>query len=175
MIRRFLCAVLEAALVLSGPTAAEARLSAANEGLVRLHVVADSDSAEAQGLKLLVRDAVLECAKGLLSECESADAAYVTLEENLGALESAARACAAANGFDGEVCAQTGVFEFPEREYGGVTVPAGEYRALRVTIGSGEGQNWWCVLYPTLCVFAEGGYYSALAEWFEQWWGGAQE
>lgn len=173
MIRRFLCAAIGAALVIHFSAAAAEPV--VSEELVRLHVVADSDSAEDQELKLLVRDAVLDCARGLLCECESADAAYAILTENLGALESAASACAADNGFDGTVCAQTGVFEFPERDYGGVTVPAGEYRALRVTIGSGEGQNWWCVLYPTLCVSAEGGYYSALAEWFAAWWGGADQ
>ena len=75
-------------------------------------------------------------------------------------------------GFAGEITAETGVFSFPDRIYGGVKVPAGEYRALRITIGSGEGHNWWCVLYPKLCVMDEvdyaGGepvYYSKILRW----------
>ena len=70
--------------------------------------------------------------------------------------------------------AELGVFDFPDRDYDGVTVPAGRYRALRIVIGSGQGHNWWCVLYPTLCVTPDGAGRSLLVEWFERWFGGDQ-
>lgn len=114
---------------------------------VRLHVVAADDSAEAQALKLEVRDVVLTEARSLLKNVKSADAAWLLVNENLDALESAARACVSTEG----VACETGVFPFPDRQYGDLLVPAGNYRALRVVIGAGEGRNWWCVLYPTLC------------------------
>ena len=63
-------------------------------------------------------------------------------------------------GFDGEVTVETGAFAFPDRVYGALFVPAGDYRALRVTLGEGGGHNWWCVLYPSLCVVDEAAYYA---------------
>jgi len=119
---------------------------------IRLHVVAEDDSAAAQALKLEVRDACLAEARALLAGCDSPDAAWAILGENLPALERAAADRARALGYEGPVTARTGVFPFPDRHYGGVFVPAGDYRALRVVIGAGEGHNWWCVLYPSLCL-----------------------
>ena len=118
---------------------------------VRLHVVAADDSAAAQALKLAVRDAVLDAARALLQDARDADAAWEIVVENRGVLASAAEACARANGYEGPVRCETGVYAFPDRQYGGAVVPAGDYRALRVVIGAGEGRNWWCVLYPSLC------------------------
>ena len=119
---------------------------------IRLHVVAADDSAAAQALKLEVRDATLAAARTLLEDCDDADTAWARIGENVDALESAAAARARALGYQGPVAAETGVFDFPDRHYGAVFVPAGRYRALRVVIGEGEGHNWWCVLYPSLCV-----------------------
>jgi len=119
---------------------------------VRLHVLASDDGDEAQALKLEVRDAVLACARVLLGDCRDADEAWTAVNGQLGVLEDAARARARSAGYDGPVTAQAGVFDFPDRAYGDVWVPAGRYRALRVVIGAGEGHNWWCVLYPSLCL-----------------------
>ncbi len=119
---------------------------------IRLHVLAEDDSAEAQALKLKVRDACLEAARELLAGCEDADEAWDLIRDNLDILERAAADRASELGYDGPLVARTGVFEFPDRHYGGVFVPAGEYRALRVVIGRGKGHNWWCVLYPSLCL-----------------------
>ena len=119
---------------------------------IRLHVVAGDDGEEAQALKLKVRDACLEAARALLWDCDSPDEAWRRIRENLEVLEAAAAAEARARGYDGPVVAETGVFDFPDRHYGGLFVPAGRYRALRVVIGAGRGRNWWCVLYPTLCL-----------------------
>lgn len=119
---------------------------------IRLHVVAADDGAAAQALKLRVRDAVLAAVRPLVADCGDADEAWRRIVESVEALQAAAAARAWALGYDGPVVAETGVFDFPDRHYGAVFVPAGEYRALRVVIGAGEGRNWWCVLYPSLCV-----------------------
>ena len=122
------------------------------EDYIRLHVLAEDDSDEAQALKLKVRDACLEAARALLADCESADEAWELVRDNLETLEAAAADRAWELGYLGPVVAETGVFDFPDRHYGGLFVPAGQYRALRVVIGAGEGHNWWCVLYPSLCL-----------------------
>jgi stage II sporulation protein R len=143
---------------------------------IRLHVVAADDGAEAQALKLEVRDATLEVARALLKDCGDADAAWDIIGENVDALEAAAMARARALGYEGRVRAETGVFDFPDRHYGAVFVPAGRYRALRVVIGEGAGHNWWCVLYPSLCV-PEGKVptlRSALLDWLRRLAGGGR-
>ena len=177
--RRFFCCVL---LILLAGAAARA----AGEGLVdvpvadyvRLHVIANDDGEAAQALKLKVRDAVLDAAQALLADCADADAAWACINDNLDALASAAREAAAAEGYGGQVAAETGRFDFPDRRYGDVLVPAGNYRALRVVIGAGEGRNWWCVLYPTMCLPEECPqgepvmFHSALLDWVRCLFGG---
>ncbi len=145
MIRRLFSALLLAALLCGGARAAEMT------ELVRLQVRAESDDPEAQALKLEVRDACLRAAELCLADAAGADEAYARLVEHLDDFQAAALRRARELGYAGPVRAETGVFEFPDRVYGKLLVPAGEYRALRVTIGAGEGHNWWCVLYPSLC------------------------
>lgn len=145
MLRRFFC-IFAALACLCGCAAA-----APCADWVRLHVVADGNSPYQQALKLEIRDTCLECAAACLGDAPDADAAYMRLQACAPAFESAAGARARALGYTGPVRVETGVFSFPERLYGDLCLPAGEYRALRVTIGGGSGHNWWCVLYPTLC------------------------
>lgn len=162
MAKRFFVALVLAACLLSG------RAKACETGeYVRLHVVACSDSARDQALKLWVRDGVRAVSAALLRDCGSADAAWETIQENLPLLEGTARLFARVGGFSGEVLAQAGEFEFPDRVYAGELVPAGTYRAVRVVLGAGEGRNWWCVLYPSLCVDTETPpvFYSAIGRW----------
>ena len=121
------------------------------------------------------RDAVLAEARALLAGADSADAAWETVNAALPSLAAAAKDGARAAGYPGPVRCMTGVFDFPERQYGGVTVPAGRYRALRVVIGAGEGHNWWCVLYPSLCdpaALEDAPCYSILWEWLRGLFGG---
>ncbi len=144
---------------------------------IRLHVVAEDDSGAAQALKLEVRDATLAAARALLYDCDSPDEAWTRIGAHLDDLESAATLRARALGFEGPVAAETGVFPFPDRHYGGVFVPAGDYRALRVVIGAGAGHNWWCVLYPSLCVPGDGNplpLHSALLDWLRGLLGGGK-
>ena len=123
--------------------------------LVRLHVIAADDTAQMQALKLELRDTCLNCAAACLYDAPDADAAYRRLEEHVGDFEEACVSRARELGYSGSVRAETGTFDFPDRVYGKLRVPAGEYRALRVTVGAGEGHNWWCVLYPSLCKIDE--------------------
>ena len=148
------------------------------EDYIRLHVVAEDDGDAAQALKLKARDAVLAQARALLEDCGDADAAWSAVSENAEALRRAAEDAVRAAGRDSEVTACAGVFDFPDRRYGDVLVPAGRYRALRVVIGAGQGRNWWCVLYPSLCVPGDletgepMAFHSVILDWLRRLFGG---
>ena len=122
--------------------------------IIRLHVLADGDDAESQRVKLCVRDALIAAFGEMLLDASQADAdtVYETLLTHVSQMQEAALARARENGFTGPVTAQAGVLTLPAKTYGQVTLPEGDYRALRVTLGSGQGQNWWCVLFPQLCL-----------------------
>ena len=117
-------------------------------GVLRLHIIANSDSPRDQAAKLAVRDAVLP----LLQAADSEETAEETVKIGAKDILSAARAALAANGCSQSVRLFLGDFPFPRREYAGVVYPAGTYRALRIVLGNGAGQNWWCVLFPPLCL-----------------------
>lgn len=119
--------------------------------MIRLHVIANSDSDADQALKLRVRDAVLTRATELLTQSEDMADAWARLDTSLPDLE---RATSAACGGAYPVRAELGEAEFPLKEYDGFALPAGRYPALRVVIGEGAGRNWWCVVYPPLCTAA---------------------
>lgn len=119
--------------------------------LLRFHVLANSDSEADQQLKYKVRDAVLEYLAVKMKEVTSRQEAEVIIADSLPDIERIAAAQIQAAGRSYQVAAQLGQFGFPTRSYGQLTLPAGEYTALRVVIGRGEGTNWWCVLFPPLC------------------------
>ncbi len=146
MIRRFFCVLIALFLALLCAARAEGVYD-----LVRLQVVAEDDSPAAQALKLELRDACLRYARVCLDGAQTTDEAYALLDAHAADFQAACRRAAREAGYAGNVCAEVGSFDFPDRLYGRLLVPAGEYRALRVTIGAGTGHNWWCVLYPTLC------------------------
>ena len=122
--------------------------------VVRLHVLANSDSEEDQALKLRVRDAVLEQATAILEQSADRREAESCLRGQLLELERIAAKEIAAEGYDYPVTVNLENTDFPTKEYDGFTLPAGEYLALRVIIGEGKGQNWWCVVFPPLCTAA---------------------
>lgn len=126
--------------------------------IIRLHVLAHSDQPRDQAVKLAVRDALIDAfGKSLANAADRGfDAAYNALLENLPAMQAVAEMRAREMGFDGPVRAEAGVLFLPEKTYGQVTLPAGRYRALRVSLGDAKGQNWWCVLYPRLCLALAG-------------------
>ena len=132
----------------------DALLCAYRDGtLVRLHILADNDGAEAQRVKLHVRDRLLQAFSDALTEAAVAsDGVYEYLCAHRADMLSVATDAAREAGFAGDVQAEAGVLLLPAKRYGDVVLPQGRYRALRVTLGSGAGRNWWCVLYPSLCL-----------------------
>ncbi|MFI3142242.1 MAG: stage II sporulation protein R [Clostridia bacterium] len=120
--------------------------------VLRIHVLANSDSEEDQELKLEVRDAILETGEECFSGCTDFQSATLKIEENLMLLLESANAVIAENGFDYEVQINIESVYFTTRSYDGFTLPAGYYQAVRVVIGEGEGENWWCVMFPALCL-----------------------
>ena len=138
--------ILAVLALLAALTATAAALQGEQQALagklVRLHVVANSDSEQDQALKLQVRDAVLEASEGLEAE---------DLEAALPRLQAAAQACLREQGSGDPVTVSLGEERFPTRLYDNFALPAGVYRSLRVTIGAGEGHNWWCVAFPSIC------------------------
>ncbi len=122
--------------------------------VVRLHVLANSDSEEDQALKLKVRDAVLEAAAPLVEDCKTQADAVKALNANLGVLQAAAERVIDEEGYAYPVTITLGEEEYPQRDYDSFCFPAGTYVSLRVCIGEAEGQNWWCCLFPRLCLGA---------------------
>lgn len=122
-----------------------------SEKVVRLHVLANSDSEEDQALKLLVRDAVLERATEILESSKNRSEAEGKLRGQLLEFEELAESVLREAGCNDSVTVELTDTEFPTKEYDGFALPAGEYLALRVLIGKAAGQNWWCVVFPPLC------------------------
>ncbi|MBQ6691900.1 MAG: stage II sporulation protein R, partial [Clostridia bacterium] len=124
--------------------------------MVRLHVKANSDSEADQAIKLRVRDAVVDFCARELTGTETLAQALAFFAREQEALKQTADAVLldAQTGYQSSV--SLGIEQFPETQYGAATVPAGPYRTLRVTLGEGNGANWWCVLFPPLCLIQTG-------------------
>ena len=150
MIRRLFCALIALVMLMGSAVALDYESE-----LIRLHVVAADDTEEMQALKLEMRDVCLKCAEVCVCGAADADEAYRRLNARLHDFESVCNARARELSFNGRIAVETGVFDFPDRAYGKLRVPAGRYRALRVTIGEGKGHTGWCVLYPSLCKLNE--------------------
>ena len=131
---------------------ANASESALADRVLRLHVVANSDSDSDQARKLLVRDAVLAQASQLLEGVDDRKNAETALAPHLDELAQAGENALARTGRTDPVTVTLADQWFPTKEYDGFSLPAGQYRALRVVIGEGGGRNWWCVVFPPLCL-----------------------
>ncbi len=122
-----------------------------SSSVFRLHVIANSNSAQDQSLKYKVRDALLSYMNTLSMDLSNKEEVIKTAQENLVEFKNIAKDVITENGFDYDVSVEIGNFEFPTKTYGDISLPSGYYDALRVKIGSSEGQNWWCVMFPPLC------------------------
>lgn len=125
---------------------------ALNENLIRLHVVANSDSEEDQALKLKVRDAVVDRLQETMQNLPDVEDAKAYLEEHLPELEAFVNQLIRELGFVDTAKVSLNREAFDIREYDTFSLPSGQYESLRITIGEGEGENWWCVVFPTLCL-----------------------
>ncbi|MDD4689227.1 MAG: stage II sporulation protein R [Eubacteriales bacterium] len=121
----------------------------------RLHVIANSDESYDQELKLKVRDRVIRAMDNLTDGDDTLEEAKNLSSDNLTYLCSEAIKEVRNNGYEYPVTIKTGRFPFPTKQYGNISLPKGKYEGLKISIGSGKGQNWWCVLYPNLC-FVDG-------------------
>jgi stage II sporulation protein R len=119
--------------------------------ILRFHILANSDSETDQELKLVVRDAIGDMLGEKLDGVGDLAESERIVAENLTEIEETAVKTMTEKGFDYGAKATLARVEFPEKSYGSYTFPAGEYEALEVTLGAGEGHNWWCVLYPNMC------------------------
>ena len=133
------------------PVSGEERLY---DSVVRLHVLANSDSDVDQALKLKVRDRIIEVTEDIFTQAKSKNEAEALARSALSMIEDEAKRVVEESGFDYPVTVTLGQEEYPERDYEGMKFPAGEYLSLRVLIGDAEGQNWWCVLFPPICLRA---------------------
>lgn len=132
---------------------------------IRLRILANSDKPEDQTLKRRVRDAVVEQMNSWVSQLEqpqNMDHARELIQTHLTEIEDRVGETLASSGYNYDYKVELGIVPFPTKMYGGQVYPAGDYEAVRVTIGKGEGKNWWCVLFPPLC-FVDGGSGDALA------------
>lgn len=140
---------------------------------IRIHIRADSDDGEAQAVKYLVRDAVVEWLSPLVADCESFAEAEARLRGAEDELSAVGTRVLVNNGLDYEAVAQVRREYFPTRVYGEYTLPSGEYLALVIELGSAKGQNWWCVIYPPLCFAGNSNvpvhYKSRIAEIIRAW------
>ena len=147
--------VLSSLLLIVGvlPINGEAKIY---DTVVRLHVLANSDTAEDQALKLEVRDAILEITGPLLNGCTEQNEAQARLEAAMPTIKSAAEEVITRSGKTYAVSITLGIEDYPRRDYDSVCFPAGEYVSMRVCIGDAEGKTWWCCLFPPLCLGAAG-------------------
>lgn len=120
--------------------------------VMRLHVIANSDSTADQELKLKVRDTILKKSKEIFSESSDLLSAQKSVEAGLETLKSEAKKAVKNEGFNYDVNVVMGPSYFPTRQYDDITLPAGCYNSVKVIIGEGEGKNWWCVLFPPMCL-----------------------
>ena len=141
------CAVLLAVLMACTPMFS----SGAETEYLRIHIRANSNSSEDQRVKYLVKDAVVEALIPLLSEAQTKQEATQIISENLLYINAVADKVLQSEGFDYKGEARIATESFPTRVYDDITLPAGEYDAVILDLGSGEGDNWWCLVYPAFC------------------------
>lgn len=132
--------------------------------VLRLHVIANSDKEEDQVLKLKVRDEVLRMETELWKTAENKTQAMCIVKEHIKEIEDIAQGIVTENGYSYPVNATLTNCYFPTREYENFTLPAGNYDALRITIGKANGKNWWCVLFPEICLGAAADFGGVLSE-----------
>lgn len=121
------------------------------DNLIRLHVLANSDSPKDQKVKLIVRDAIIQYLSPKLKDVKSSIIARQIVMDNKLQLIEISKSVLLTNGFSYPVNIEIGIFDFPMKSYGDLTLPEGKYEAVRVLLGEAKGANWWCVLFPPLC------------------------
>ncbi len=155
IIAAFACAFVFT--VLLGMSAFGGNCDRVRDSVLRLHIIANSDAEDAQALKLKVRDALLTLSADYFKNCKTRDDSEIAAKAHLEDLKAEAQRVINENGYDYNVSVSVGEAFFGTRRYDKFTLPAGNYDALRVVIGEGRGHNWWCVMFPPVCLPAATG------------------
>lgn len=121
------------------------------DSVFRLHVIANSDTKEDQDLKYKVRDKIIEYMNSIAKDCTSKQEVISLANEHRKDFQEIAKQVILDNGYNYDVNIYIGKFDFPTKNYGDISFPAGTYDSLRIEIGQSSGQNWWCVMFPPLC------------------------
>ena len=130
----------------------EARCDELRNGVLRLHIIANSDSKEDQALKLAVRDEILKNSTDIFKDCNTVDDAIQVAGYNIDDINTIANGVVKSKGFDYSATVSVADRYFDTREYDDFTLPAGTYKSLVVELGAAQGKNWWCVVFPCVCV-----------------------
>lgn len=142
-------------IIIAGSVYSEKVFTDISDNVVRLHVIANSDSADDQNLKLKVRDAIVEYAGEKLKDCNTKESVVDFLQKDCDNIKQLVEDCMQKEGSNYSAYVCLGEYNFPAKNYGNYCFPEGKYQALRVVIGEGIGKNWWCVLFPPLCYISE--------------------
>ncbi len=134
--------------------AVQSRSVPLENSVFRLHVIANSDDPADQALKMAVKDDIVSLMQQEFNGIGNAEEARQLAQADIALIESVARTRIAANGYDYPVSVSVGEYDFPTKSYGNLVFPPGKYQALRIVIGEGQGKNWWCVLFPPLCLIS---------------------
>lgn len=126
------------------------------EEVIRFHVLANSDSEQDQALKIQIRDEVINMLSDELKDSKSKEETRTILKKNISKIKAKAEEIAALNEYDYKIKVEIANSVFPTKNYGDIKLPAGEYEALRILIGEAKGKNWWCVMFPPLCLVDAG-------------------
>ncbi len=149
-----------ASIIVGSFTAFAEDCDAKPDEVLRLHIIANSDSEEDQSLKYDLRDHMLSDFSDIFSGCENLDEAKAAANENLEEMRQSAQEFIRRQGYDYTVKCELTDCYFTTRRYGNYTLPAGDYTAVRLIIGEGKGKNWWCVMFPPLCLPAAGEFFT---------------
>ncbi len=132
----------------------EAECREISDKVFRVHILANSDREADQKLKLMVRDALVNAGEEILKDIDTKEEAEALIEKHIPRLKSIAEKVISENGYNYPVELEITNMYFDTRYYGNITMPGGFYDALRVKIGKAEGKNWWCVMFPSLCIYS---------------------
>lgn len=150
--QRFLALFLFLTLLFTiGLSYAQKTFNNISDSVMRLHIIANSDSETDQSMKLRIRNRILRETQNIFTTVQSPQETLLQAKENISLIRKIAENEVERMGFDYKVKVTVGKFSFPTKSYGNLTLPAGKYNAVRIELGEAQGKNWWCVLYPPLC------------------------
>lgn len=152
MIKKSAAFIVLILFFITGTLLASAQESKLTDSVLRLHVIANSDDPADQALKMAVKDEIVAFMQAEFIDTKDAAKAKELAEKNLPKIKAIAEKRIKQSGYDYPVEVYVGEFDFPTKSYGNLVFPQGRYQAVRVVIGEGQGKNWWCVLFPPLCL-----------------------